>query len=155
MTTEPTHPPQEGAGAADPLTIFLVEDSTIIRDNLVDLMHETLPLRLLGSAGTQDEAVAALRDGAAAADLVIIDIFLKGGSGLGVLSIRHEVAAAGRWVVLSNHTTPEMRRKCVELGADAVFDKSNEIEALLLYCKRLVGLDTVGDVRNSLEAALD
>jgi len=30
-----------------------------------------------------------------------------------------------------------MRRKCLELGADRVFDKSNEIDALILYCCRL------------------
>ena len=32
---------------------------------------------------------------------------------------------------------PDMRRKCLELGADRVFDKSNEIDALILYCCRL------------------
>jgi DNA-binding NarL/FixJ family response regulator len=83
-----------------------------------------------------------------------VDIFLDGGSGLGVLAARSEFNAPGRWVVLSNHATPEMRRKCAELGADAVFDKSNEIEALMLYCKRLAGIDAIGDARNSLEAAL-
>ena len=40
-------------------------------------------------------------------------------------------------VVLSNYATPDMRRKCLELGADRVFDKSNEIDALILYCCRL------------------
>ena len=154
MTTEPT-PPSPTDGAADPLTIFLVEDSTIIRDNLIALMHETLPLQVLGSASSEEDARRALTDGGATADLVIVDIFLRGGSGLGVLAARHQLAATGRWVVLSNHTTPEMRRKCIELGADAVFDKSNEIDSLLLYCKRLAGGDVLGDARNSLEAALD
>ena len=156
MTSEPTPAPAAaGAGRADPLTLFLVEDSTIIRDNLIALMHETLPLKVIGSASSEADARKALAEGGAVADLVIIDIFLKTGTGLGVLAARHEVAATGRWVVLSNHSTPEMRRKCVELGADAVFDKSNEIEALLLYCKRLAGIDALGDARNSLEAALD
>lgn len=155
MSNEPTSPSPVGGAAADPLKIFLVEDSSIIRDNLLDAMRETLPLQLLGTASSEADARAAMRDGAAAADLVIVDIFLQGGSGLGVLSARHEFGSTGRWVVLSNHTTAEMRRKCVELGADAVFDKSNEIEALLLYCKRLAGIDALGDSRNSLEAALD
>ena len=155
MTTEPTPPSTSADGAADPLTLFLVEDSTIIRDNLIALMHETLPMQVLGSASSEADARRALADGAARADLVIVDIFLNGGTGLGVLAARHEFAATGRWVVLSNHTSQEMRRKCVELGADAVFDKSNEIESLLLYCKRLAGIDALGDARNSLEAALD
>jgi hypothetical protein len=32
-----------------------------------------------------------------------------------------------------------MRRKCLELGADRVFDKSNEIDALIQYCAQLAG----------------
>ncbi|MGZ8260491.1 MAG: hypothetical protein ACXWUL_08070, partial [Caldimonas sp.] len=56
-------------------------------------------------------------------------------------------AAAGaglpaKLVVLSNYATPDMRRKCLELGADRVFDKSNEIDALILYCCRLADGNT-------------
>ena len=42
-------------------------------------------------------------------------------------------------VVLSNHATPDIRSKCRELGADEVFDKSNELDAMLSYCNRLGG----------------
>jgi hypothetical protein len=34
-----------------------------------------------------------------------------------------------------------MRRKCLALGADRVFDKSNEIDALVLYCDQLAAGD--------------
>jgi DNA-binding NarL/FixJ family response regulator len=37
-------------------------------------------------------------------------------------------------IVLSNHATADMRRRCAQLGADAVFDKSTEIDNLLDYC---------------------
>jgi two-component system, OmpR family, response regulator len=37
-------------------------------------------------------------------------------------------------VVLSNHATNDMRWRCSQLGADAVFDKSTEIDALVDYC---------------------
>jgi hypothetical protein len=30
-----------------------------------------------------------------------------------------------------------MRRRCREAGADAVFDKSNELEAFIDYCNRM------------------
>ncbi len=49
----------------------------------------------------------------------------------GLLSPRRHV------VVLSNYATPDMRRRCLELGADRVFDKSNEIDALIQYCASL------------------
>jgi DNA-binding NarL/FixJ family response regulator len=41
-------------------------------------------------------------------------------------------------VVLSNYATPDMRKRCLELGADQVFDKSNEIDNLIDYCVALV-----------------
>jgi len=37
-----------------------------------------------------------------------------------------------------------MRRKCLELGADQVFDKSNDIDDLILYCNKLAAGDPDG-----------
>jgi DNA-binding NarL/FixJ family response regulator len=73
---------------------------------------------------------------------VIIDIFLKTGSGLGVLRAASALTPPMSLIVLSNYATPDMRRKCLELGADRVFDKSNEIDALILYCTRLQSGET-------------
>jgi DNA-binding NarL/FixJ family response regulator len=40
-------------------------------------------------------------------------------------------------VVLSNYATPDVRATCMALGAQQVFDKSTEIDALILYCQTL------------------
>jgi hypothetical protein len=40
-------------------------------------------------------------------------------------------------VVLSNYATPDIRNRCAQLGVDAVFDKSNEIDALMDYCMNI------------------
>jgi len=72
------------------------------------------------------------------AQLVIVDIFLKRGSGLGVLKAAQQLGSSGRsMVVLSNYATQDMRAKCLALGAQRVFDKSTEIDALILYCSEL------------------
>ena len=42
-------------------------------------------------------------------------------------------------VVLSNHATSDVRWRCAQLGADAVFDKSTEIDALVDYCVQAAG----------------
>jgi DNA-binding NarL/FixJ family response regulator len=73
---------------------------------------------------------------------VIVDIFLKGGSGLGVLKVASKLPQKHNLVVLSNYATPDIRTKCLELGADKVFDKSNEIDALIQYCGRLATGET-------------
>jgi hypothetical protein len=38
-------------------------------------------------------------------------------------------------VVLSNNATRDIRWRCEQLGADAVFDKSTEIDELVDYCQ--------------------
>ena len=117
------------------LTAFIVEDSPVIRENLVAALEEMAPIQVVGTA--EDEAGALRWLGDNVCDLAIVDIFLKSGSGLGVLKTASLSDRPIKLVVLSNYATPDMRRKCLELGADRVFDKSNEIDALILYCCRL------------------
>jgi DNA-binding NarL/FixJ family response regulator len=117
------------------LTAFIVEDSPVIRENLVAALEEMAPIQVIGTA--EDEASALRWLGENVCDLAIVDIFLKSGSGLGVLKTASLSDRPIKLVVLSNYATPDMRRKCLELGADRVFDKSNEIDALILYCCRL------------------
>lgn len=123
------------------LNAFIVEDSPVIRENLIAALEELAPVKVVGTAEDEPTAVSWL-GGNRECDLVIIDIFLKRGSGLGVLRTVSEMHKPMSLVVLSNYATPDMRRKCLELGASRVFDKSNEIDALILYCTRLAGGET-------------
>jgi DNA-binding NarL/FixJ family response regulator len=125
-----------------PLKAFIVEDSAVIRENLVAALEELAPIQVVGTAVDEPGAVSWLRSAGQDCDLVIIDIFLKTGSGLGVLRAASELPKPMRLIVLSNYATPDMRRKCIELGASRVFDKSNEIDSLMLYCERLASGDT-------------
>jgi DNA-binding NarL/FixJ family response regulator len=119
------------------LRTYIVEDSPVIRENLVAALEEMTPVSVVGTA--EDEATARewLESGDGDCDLVIIDIFLRKGSGLGVLQGLAQTKRDCKRVVLSNFATPDMRRKCLDLGAHKVFDKSNEIDALIGYCLRL------------------
>ena len=117
------------------LKAFIVEDSPVIRENLVAALEEMAPIEVIGTAEDEGNAVRWLEGNAC--DLAVVDIFLRSGSGLGVLKAAAQTSRPMKVVVLSNYATPDMRRKCLELGADRVFDKSNEIDALILYCCRL------------------
>ncbi len=70
-------------------------------------------------------------------DLVIVDVFLKAGSGLDVLRCLRDHDASPRRVVLTNYATPEIRNECLSLGAQEVFDKSRDIDALVDFCNRI------------------
>ena len=120
----------------DTIKIYIVEDSSIIRDNLTDALRESAPIEVVGCAEDERGAIAWLRDAGNRCDLVIVDIFLKNGSGLGVLKAMGEIPDAPERIVLSNHATPEIRVKCQQLGAIKVFDKSNELDEMLGWLNR-------------------
>jgi DNA-binding NarL/FixJ family response regulator len=116
------------------LRTYIVEDNATIRENLVGALEELASIKSLGWAETENDAKRWLAEHARAWDLAIVDLFLKQGSGLGVIEACRARDAGQRVVVLSNYATADMRQRCLELGADAVFDKSNEIDALVEYC---------------------
>lgn len=116
---------------------FIVEDNATIRENLIGTLEELAAIRSLGWADSEQAACDWFAAHRGEWDLAIVDLFLKQGSGLGVLQACQQRERHQRVVVLSNYATPDMRKRCAELGADAVFDKSNEIDALVDYCLAL------------------
>ncbi|MDO8447824.1 MAG: response regulator [Rhodoferax sp.] len=124
------------------LKTYIVEDNPVIRESLIAALEELVPVEVVGTAEDELTAVQWLTQPGSHVDLVIVDIFLKRGSGLGVLRAMNGLAERHNVVVLSNYATQDIRRKCLELGADKVFDKSNEIDALIVYCGRLAAGET-------------
>ena len=124
------------------LKTYIVEDNKVIRDNLISALEELVPVKVVGTSDGETSAVQWLGAKGNEADLVIIDIFLREGTGLGVLRAMQTMAPRQSLVVLSNYTTPDMRAKCAELGASRVFDKSSEIDDLIQYCGRLADGET-------------
>ena len=116
------------------LITYIVEDSVTIRENLISTLEEIAPVKVVGFAETEYEASAWLSAHNGAWKLAIVDLFLKEGSGLGVLKGCQHRNADQKVVVLTNYATTDIRRRCADLGSDAVFDKSNELDALLDYC---------------------
>ena len=119
------------------LTGYIVEDNPVIRDNLVATLEELVPMQVVGSAADEDVAVRWLDTPHAPCDVIIVDLFLHSGSGLGLLKALQSRQLPVRPVVLSNYASAEMRKQCLALGAERVFDKSNEIDELVAYCSAL------------------
>lgn len=121
------------------LKAYIVEDSPVIRDSLIATLEELVSVKVVGTAEDEAGAVQWMLQSKQTVDLMIIDIFLKSGSGLGVLRAASALPPSVKRVVLSNYATVDMRRKCMALGADRVFDKSHDIDALIAYCSQLSG----------------
>ena len=113
---------------------YIVEDSATIRENLIETLQELALVEPVGAAETENEGKKWLAQNDDYWDLAIVDLFLKEGSGLNILEACRSRRPTQKMIVLSNHATNDVRWRCAQLGADAVFDKSTEIDALVDYC---------------------
>ena len=129
MTRQP--PSASDAKASVRLRALIVEDNALILENLRGLLDELTAVDIVGTARAEAEACEWLDSRTQACDVAIVDIFLKGGSGLGVLQHIAGYERPPERVVLTNYATQAMRERCKELGAAEVFDKSTEIEQLV------------------------
>jgi DNA-binding NarL/FixJ family response regulator len=120
------------------LFTFLVEDNRTIRDNLIPALEELTGAEVVGYAETETEATRWLAThGKVDWELLIVDLFLREGSGLGVLRGCRQRSSRQHAVVLSNFVNADIRARCTALGADAVFDKSRDLDNFFEYCKAL------------------
>jgi len=119
------------------LRVFLVEDDQSMVDVLLELLPLTDDVECVGFATEEVAAVTWLVTHRDQWDLAIVDLMLSEGSGLRVLSSCRVHAGHQRMVVLSNHVTRDTTRRCIDLGADATFDKATGCEKLLAYCRNL------------------
>jgi DNA-binding NarL/FixJ family response regulator len=112
---------QQGA----PLRIFLVEDSAMLRDRLSEAFSTWGKITMAGHAETEAVADAALRT--CEWDVLILDLQLLQGTGLGVLrNLRGHRKPGTAVIVLTNYAIPSYRARSMELGADYFFDKTKD-----------------------------
>jgi two-component system OmpR family response regulator len=125
------------------LKAYVVEDNATIRENLAGALEELTCVKVMGMSSTEDEGYEWLETNYQHWDLVIVDLFLKKGSGIHLLQRIQRKGGAQKIVVFSNYVNASVRKRCAQLGVDAVFDKSTEIDALVDYCARQCFQQTV------------
>lgn len=117
------------------LSALLVEDRADIRDTLIDAMEEVAPLKFVGVVANEEDAKQWLGANDGNWDLAIVDLFLGVGTGFGVLKECQDRSPRQKVVVLTSYGQQRVLDHCRELGADEVFDKSQDVEKLVEFCK--------------------
>lgn len=115
------------------LRVVLVEDALSIRQRLVALIEQSGFATVVAEFEGEDEAIAWVADHSF--DMAILDLDLRQGSGFGVLRALNALPVdrqpAIKRIVLTNYGTSRLRSIAMQLGADAFFDKSSQIEDML------------------------
>ena len=114
------------AGHSGVMQVFLVEDSSIVRERLETMLCAVPGTEIVGHA---HGAQAAIRDILQTRpDLVVLDVQLAEGSGFDVLRALHAEAPELDVVMLSNYSSDPYRQIAERIGARAFFDKTKEFE---------------------------
>jgi DNA-binding NarL/FixJ family response regulator len=107
-------------------TVYVVEDSVLVRERLIEMLDATPGTLVVGAAARADEAIRDILE--ERPDVVLLDLKLAQGSGFDVLRVVHERAPEVTVYMLSSFASDPYRQLAARLGAQDFFDKSSEFE---------------------------
>lgn len=116
------------------MRVLLVEDSAPFRARLATALLGVPRISIVAESGSVGDALAALQR--EPVDLVLLDLSLPDGSGFAVLQAARERTPAVRVAVLTNLASAQFRQMSLAAGADAFFDKSDDLAGLLEWIAR-------------------
>jgi len=112
------------------LRVALVDDSERIRARLAEMLGEIPNVEIAFAADTEGDAVRLIAQ--EAWDVLILDLQLRVGTGLGVLKamqgLRGQDERAA--MIFTNYGFRQYRERTMALGADYFFDKAKDFDAL-------------------------
>lgn len=127
----------KGAQQKQQLRVFLVEDLPVVRNRVIESLQEIKGLEVAGFAESEDSALSWL--GSHACDVLILDLQLRQGNGLGVLKALASLNTSPRLlkIVYSNHVSATIRRLASQFGAAYIFDKTLDTPKLRMLLEDL------------------
>jgi DNA-binding NarL/FixJ family response regulator len=118
-----------------PNTVFIVDDSAQIRARIAEMLAETAGTCLVGEAGCARDAIAGIIR--TRPDSVLLDLNLRGPTGLDVMRAVCPRLPQTVFVVLSNHSEPQYRKACADAGAAHFLDKTAEFDLVPALLARI------------------
>lgn len=112
-----------------PIRVAIVDDHTLVRDALADLISAEPDFEVVADAGDAEAAVRAIAE--ARPDVLLLDIVLPDANGLDLIDRIRERSPATRVLILSMHSEPEHAAAARERGASGLIAKSAPIEELI------------------------
>ncbi|WP_042324902.1 response regulator [Paraburkholderia ginsengisoli] len=119
------------------LRIFLVDDAVPVRRRMAALFSALDGVEIVGEAEEPAAAFAGIDSGAA--DLVVMEWHLSGGTGMELVALLAERMPHVIVMVLTNHCGAWFRRACLKHGAHYFLDKTGEFDLARSTIQRIAG----------------
>src|SRR5437660_6064745 len=136
---EPLKPDGPNAGpesSPNPFRILLVDDHTIVRDGLKQILSRTFPQAVFGEARNAREAFAAIEN--TKWDVILLDISLPGQSGLDVLKQIKILQSEAKVLVLTMHPEDQYATRVLKAGASGYLTKETASEEVVTAVNKLL-----------------
>lgn len=111
------------------LRVLIAENHPDLSEVMATIIDGEPDMSCVGQVSSANEVIAAARD--ATADVVILDLMLKGGNGLSLIEELVTVMPALRIVIFSGLANDEVAREARHRGAAAFVTKGADLNVLL------------------------
>jgi DNA-binding NarL/FixJ family response regulator len=116
--------------------VVIVDDHPMFRERLSQLINLELDMEVCGEADDAQEAIRIIRD--TSPDLAIVDITLKGSSGLELVKSIKALSFAIPVLVLSMHDESLYAERALRAGASGYITKHQATEEVLAAIRRVL-----------------
>lgn len=117
----------------DVFSVLVVDDHPLFRRGVCELLSLEPSIQVIGEAGTREEALDMVRR--FEPDITVLDLNIKGSSGVEILSELKDEDPSRRIVVLTVSDSGDDLMACIKAGADGYFLKDMAPEMFLQNLK--------------------
>jgi len=118
----------------NPIRVLLLDDHALFREGLARILAARPEFTIVRAAGTVAEAMQVLQS--QAVDVILLDLELKGESGIDMLHQAKAAGFGGTILIVAADVSPASVRRLVDQGAAGVFLKGDPPEMLIDYIHR-------------------
>jgi len=119
------------------MKILLADDHALLRQGLKQILAEEFPQAEFGEAGSTQGTLECIRK--EDWDILVLDVFMPGRSGLEVLEELRQNESAVPVLVLSSAPEEQMAMRVLKAGASGYLNKQTAAENLVQAVKRILG----------------
>ena len=116
--------------------VIIVDDHPLFRDRLSQLINHELDMEVCGESETAEQAIQLIRS--LTPDLVIVDITLKGSSGLELIKGIRALSIGIPVLILSMHEESLYAERALRAGATGYITKNQAADEVLAAIRRVL-----------------
>lgn len=119
------------------IKVLLVDDHALVRDSIAIMLAQTGDIQVVGRFSSGEELIGSVKD--LQPDIIVMDIFLRGISGIEATRWVKERSSNIKIVLLSLEVNKELLRSGIQCGIDGYLSKNTETDNLIQAIRQIYG----------------